>query len=230
MSEKICPECGAANPVSEEMCDHCGYSLEEGTVSAVAVTEKTCPACARSVTTEMRFCDGCGSSLTSTAPVVEPDTTDTEASRPIEDDWTDEEKSVEKTMIPTSPVQNSDSTPTDELQSPKSWKLTCVEGLRLGKEYLLYKDEMLAGRSDTESGIYPDLGLEDQDEGFVSRRHATIRLRGLDVTVEDMGAENGTLLNGRRLPAFQETVLAEGQVLRIGKVGLMLKAHGIGMT
>ena len=173
----------------------------------------------------MRFCDHCGTNLEEPAgaalldpppPVTEPDP------QPV--------TPVVVTPPPPLPVPPAAVAPPPAPAVPaaaatQQWKLACVEGFRLGKEYLLYKSEMVVGRQDPEDGIYPEIELEDQDDGYVSRRHAVIHLEGDRVLVEDLGGENGTFVNGTRLPPHKPSELIQDQVLRLGKVGLMLKPH-----
>ena len=289
MMEKKCPECGAGNPASEDMCDHCGFSLD-GTAavdSPKPAGGEACPDCGKQVGTHMRFCDGCGAALgfgvpdgegRLTAPAAPPPTfahtpplpSDPDASTPpvppvppvsytaavaaceppagtMADAAPSGEPAATTLTTPTPPAAPSVPTPpaapaavatptppaapaagaSDSAPGPRAdaWKLTCVEGFHIGKEYLIYKDDMLLGRTDTEADIYPELGLEDQDDGFVSRRHARLRRSDGRITVEDLGGENGTQIDGRPLPAFKPTPLGAGQVLRVGKVGLMLQVH-----
>jgi hypothetical protein len=53
---------------------------------------------------------------------------------------------------------------------------------------------------------------------YVSGRHARITAVGDDLTVEDMGSTNGTLVNGERIDSA--TFLAEGDLINIGDVTL----------
>lgn len=289
MHEKQCPECGAGNPVSEEMCDHCGFSLDGVTAAAAPQRHpmgELCPDCGKQVSDAMRFCDGCGAALgfvvpdadgnlaTPVAPPTPPapptqsalspapapqlasDPTPVPPAAPVPAPVAAAPKVEPAPQVdvpapaaaaaapaqvaapaPADPPLPSPAPPVAAVPTPvapvavpasavdRTWKLTCVEGFHLGKEYLLYKEEMLLGRSDPESDIYPDLGLEDQDDGYVSRKHACLRIADGSITVEDLGGENGTQVDGRPLPAFKQTPLNEGQVVRVGKVGLMLKAH-----
>ncbi len=52
------------------------------------------------------------------------------------------------------------------------------------------------------------------NDSTVSRRHASIRVLGGDVTIEDRGSVNGTMVNGARLTAMRS--LRDGDVLRLG--------------
>ncbi|MBN2303004.1 MAG: FHA domain-containing protein [Anaerolineae bacterium] len=84
------------------------------------------------------------------------------------------------------------------------------------------KDEILVGRSDTNTGLLPDLDLGSYGgaEQGVSRRHAFIR-RGEDtLTLVDLGSTNGTHLNGQRLIPNQPRVLRDGDEIRLGKLAL----------
>lgn len=56
------------------------------------------------------------------------------------------------------------------------------------------------------------------DDVTVSRQQAEIRRRGSALVVVDTGSFNGTYLNGVRIDG--ETVLAQGDELRIGKFRL----------
>ena len=53
---------------------------------------------------------------------------------------------------------------------------------------------------------------------LVSRRHAEIRIQGRQVILADLGSNNGTYLNGRRLT--RETALREGDSIDIGPYSL----------
>src|SRR5689334_7943122 len=49
-------------------------------------------------------------------------------------------------------------------------------------------------------------------EGFPSRRHAQVTVKGTDITVEDLGSANGTFVNGARIAA--KTPLKAGDRVR----------------
>lgn len=104
------------------------------------------------------------------------------------------------------------------------WKLVVVEGFSAGKQYLVYKETLVLGRRDEENGFFPDIDLEDQDDGYISRRHAILRQQGDGLWVEDLGGENGTFVDHQRLPPHQNTRLQPGKVMRLGRVGLLVKA------
>jgi ribosomal protein L40E len=58
-SSKICPSCGAPNPVSAKFCKQCGTQLP----SLPSAEGMMCPYCGASVKRGARFCPRCGSSL-----------------------------------------------------------------------------------------------------------------------------------------------------------------------
>ncbi|MBN1679061.1 MAG: FHA domain-containing protein [Anaerolineae bacterium] len=85
---------------------------------------------------------------------------------------------------------------------------------------LVPKQEMLIGRTDTQSDFTPDLDMTPYGaaEYGVSRQHAIIK-RGEDtLTLTDLGSTNGTHLNGQRLIPRQPRVLRDGDEIRLGRL------------
>ncbi len=88
------------------------------------------------------------------------------------------------------------------------------------------KDEVVIGREDPISDIFPDVdltGLGGMENG-VSRKHAVIHRSGKDVTVEDMGSTNGTYINKKRIQAHMPQAIKPGDEIRFGKLALTVKA------
>jgi hypothetical protein len=75
--------------------------------------------------------------------------------------------------------------------------------------------ELLIGRRSARLGIQPDIDLSS-DRGL-SRRHAKL-VAAPDGTwsVVDLGASNGTLVNGREIPQGQAVPLREGDRINLG--------------
>lgn len=69
-------------------------------------------------------------------------------------------------------------------------------------------------------GRDPDLELCLDSPG-VSRRHAMIRVTAGSATIEDLGSKNGTFVSDRRV--HSATLLADGDVIRIGAVSVTFK-------
>jgi hypothetical protein len=82
--------------------------------------------------------------------------------------------------------------------------------------------EVVVGREDAISGVFPGINLEPygaQDAG-VSRKHIMLRWSGSNWEVEDLNSVNGAFLSRRRLPAGQPAPLTHGDELRLGKLAL----------
>ncbi|HLX56755.1 MAG TPA: protein kinase [Ktedonobacteraceae bacterium] len=74
---------------------------------------------------------------------------------------------------------------------------------------------MVVGRHDPVLGINPEINLADKTVG---RRHAYLRFRHGQYTVEDLNALNKTRLNGVILTPNEERKLKDGDILRFGSV------------
>ena len=79
---------------------------------------------------------------------------------------------------------------------------------------------IVIGRSDPEEDYYPDVDLTPYGgvEGGVSRRHAEIHASSDRLVIADLGAVNGTRLNGYQLRPRQPYRLRHGDVLEFGSV------------
>jgi CRP-like cAMP-binding protein len=102
-----------------------------------------------------------------------------------------------------------------------------TEGLRLvapddGVAYSLKEPETLIGRYDPVTELKPDVDLTDLDlKRSVSRRHARIVRNGSGYSVvEEVGALNGTFVNGTKLETGEPHPLKEGDELAVGMVKL----------
>ena len=66
-------------------------------------------------------------------------------------------------------------------------------------------------------GVEIDINLTQADpKKLVSRRHATIEQRGGKFALVDDRSNNGTLLNGRRIPPLEPQPLSNGDVIQFG--------------
>jgi predicted component of type VI protein secretion system len=99
-------------------------------------------------------------------------------------------------------------------------RLLVVRGQRPGAEYLLLAGPSIIGRG----GEGPvDVDLEDQEpEGgvWLSRRHALVHWRQGRLTITDLHSAHGTLVNSIRVPAGQEHLLHDQDILQIGSIHL----------
>ncbi|MFY9553794.1 MAG: FHA domain-containing protein [Blastocatellia bacterium] len=101
-------------------------------------------------------------------------------------------------------------------------RLIIERGGRIGKEFHILGIETNIGRWDADSGIFPDVDLDEDDaEAKVSRRHARIVNHNSQYFIEDLGSTNGTFVNrGRRLLPGKRHMLQNGDEIIVGKTFL----------
>jgi predicted component of type VI protein secretion system len=85
--------------------------------------------------------------------------------------------------------------------------------------------EILIGREDPISGVFPDVDLtpHEGEEGGVSRQHARLIIEGANYYVEDLDSTNYTFLNKQKLAPKTRHPLHDGDEIRCGRVALVLK-------
>lgn len=86
--------------------------------------------------------------------------------------------------------------------------------------------ETYIGRKDLTSGFIPDVDLTEEDpERFVSRRHAKIVLRENKFYItEELGAMNGTFLNGEKVNPGTYHSLKNGDEITLSLITLIFYA------
>jgi len=101
-------------------------------------------------------------------------------------------------------------------------RLVVERGGRVGREFPITGIETNIGRWDADSGIFPDVDLDEDDpEAKISRRHARIVSHNGQYFVEDLGSTNGTFVNrGRRLLPGKRHPLQNGDEIIVGKTFL----------
>lgn len=84
------------------------------------------------------------------------------------------------------------------------------------------KSEILIGREDPISNIYPDVDLTPHggEEGGVSRLHAKMFLQGNQYMIEDQNSTNFTFVNKQKLAPKTPTPINDGDEIRLGRVVL----------
>jgi hypothetical protein len=98
--------------------------------------------------------------------------------------------------------------------------LRIVKPVRAAWEMPVARSPMLLGRASQAEGYWPDFDMTfyDEDEGFVSRRHAQIS-RGPDgYAITDLDSYNGTTVNGQRLLPQRAYPLRNGDRIQVGLV------------
>jgi pSer/pThr/pTyr-binding forkhead associated (FHA) protein len=88
------------------------------------------------------------------------------------------------------------------------------------------KTEVVIGREDPFSEVFPDLDLTDLGgaDGGVSRKHAVIRRTDGGCTIEDMSSTNGTYINKKRVQPHAPQEIKPGDEVRFGKLAFSLEA------
>ncbi len=87
------------------------------------------------------------------------------------------------------------------------------------------KDNIVIGREDAVSNIYPDVDLTPHggEEGGVSRLHARIFYENGQYMLEDENSTNFTFLNRQKLAGKTPTPLHDNVEIRLGRVLLRFK-------
>lgn len=89
--------------------------------------------------------------------------------------------------------------------------------LPLGAAIVLDANEVLIGRD-------PHAAAMLEGDGFVSARHAIVRVRGAITSVVDLGSTNGTFVNGERIGL--ETRLSPGDEVAVGSTHMLFEPGG----
>jgi hypothetical protein len=82
------------------------------------------------------------------------------------------------------------------------------------------QDQFTLGRISRGQPIVPDIDLSPYGAYAygVSRLHAVIKRSGTQAIIMDLGAPNGTFVNGERLLTDQECPLSHGDIVSLGKL------------
>lgn len=122
----------------------------------------------------------------------------------------------------TDPLESDSSAPPAADNSHVNARLVIERGGRVGREFSVTAIETNIGRWDADSGIFPDVDLDEDDpEAKISRRHARIINHNGQFFIEDLGSTNGTFVNrGRRLLPGKRHMLQSGDEIIVGKTFL----------
>ena len=95
---------------------------------------------------------------------------------------------------------------------------TGTENGKKGIRSLIWTDDFLIGRDQ----ILCDLFLDDPS---ISDRHARIIRRGVLFLIMDLGSSDGTFIGSRRLYSHEESPLADGDILTMGKLKFLFNQN-----
>lgn len=203
--------CGAQVSASDRYCFACGADLLTVTTAAAAVTTAAEPlttAPAAAPPSALRECPACGAQVSPgdafcefcgaalTAPEPEP-------------------PSAPGTAAPSAPAQ-------PPIAGPGPRLVVADSGVEIP---LPAQGEIVVGREDPYSGVFPDVDLTPHggEEGGVSRRHFRLARSGERYTIEDLNSTNFTLLNRAQLQPGQPMPLSDGDEIRAGRVRLIFR-------
>ncbi len=201
-----CPQCGTENLDGALFCDECGASLAEATAAPaeVAAPAEAAPEVVPPVVGALK-CPSCGHENPPDARFCE--NCGAALTAPA------------STPTPAPPVA-------PPVAAPVAALVVVESGLELPLDFS--KNEVLIGRADPVSRVFPDVDLTPHGghEAGVSRRHCRIFRQGDQFFVEDLQSTNGTRLNGQFIPPNQPRPLNDGDVLEFGlfKVTFKVKA------
>ncbi len=202
---------GHENPDGSAFCDECGEPLSGATPVAVAAPPQAapavaaapagteiCPSCGAVNPAGESFCSNCGSMLgaPAAAAVAAP--------------------------APAAPVAAA--APVISAAPAALVARLIVEADN--QEFdLSGKDNVLIGREDAVSNIFPDVDLTPHggEEGGVSRMHARIFVENGQYMLEDENSTNFTFLNRQKLTAKTPTPLHDDDEIKLGRVLLRFK-------
>lgn len=213
-----CPSCNTPAPPGAIFCDHCGYDLRTVAPSAQPVTpppasqvemgEIICPSCQHRNIPGSAFCENCGVKLAQ-APAVQ--------SHGLQG------STAQQPSIPpahdSSGVQRPGGPPAVETITGRF----VVQDPEVSLPVPPGKQELILGREDPVSGVFPDIDLDPHGghEAGVGRRHARLFIQNGQVYIEDLESVNGTTVNRQRVAARQSVPLKSGDEIRLGKMALL---------
>ncbi|WP_069805927.1 FHA domain-containing protein [Thermogemmatispora onikobensis] len=215
---------GHENPDGSAFCDECGEPLNAAAPAAAPAAPapaapvapsgaaqpgmQTCPSCGAQNPQGEAFCSNCGVSLLGAPAAV---------SAPG--------------VAPAAPV----ATPAPAPASPAPTPAPAAAGSSLQARLIVEadnqefdisgKDNILIGREDAVSNIFPDIDLTPHggEEGGVSRMHARIFIQNGQYMIEDENSTNYTFLNRQRLAPKTPTPLHDNDEIKLGRVLLRFK-------
>ncbi len=201
---------GHENPDGSAFCDECGEPLSGAAPVAVAAApqpaqsiasapagSEVCPSCGSLNPAGESFCSNCGAMLGTTADA---------SVAPV----------VAAQPVAAAPVMSS---------APAALSARLVVEADNQEFDLSGKDNVMLGREDAVSNIFPDVDLTPHggEEGGVSRMHARIFVENGLYMIEDENSTNFTFLNRQKLTAKTPMALHDNDEIKLGRVLLRFK-------
>ncbi|MEI7556039.1 FHA domain-containing protein [Candidatus Chlorohelix sp.] len=203
----ICPNCKAPFTIGDVFCFNCGYDLTKQhaiPASSVQVAPVVAPQPASAVKNNAQpdiSADDFEKMLVSGAPLPA-----VEAAEPT------------PVAVAVQPASGFAAVAVQEVAAPAkaAGNLTLTISGPYGVATVIYIGrELLLGRQDIKTRIFPDVALDDSAS---SRRHLSIWREAGDEQfyAQDLESSNGTLLNDADMPPGEPVLLKNGDVIKIG--------------
>lgn len=208
---------GHENPDGSAFCDECGEPLSGAApvataapapvaapdVTAAPAGSQVCPSCGSVNPAGEAFCSNCGSMLGAAAPA----------------------DGTAPSAAPVSPAPAPVAVASSPVAAPAGLNARLIVEADNQEFDLSGKDNILLGREDAVSNIYPDVDLTPHggEEGGVSRMHAHIFYENGQYMLEDENSTNFTFLNRQKLTGKTPTPLHDNDEIRLGRVLLRFK-------
>ena len=207
---KVCPACGAAASPDDDFCYACGADLRAPAEAAPAAPEAAVPIPGEAMTpveaapapaAAVATCPACGAAAKEGATFCD----------------------VCGATLAAAPAPQPATPAPATVPGTGPRLIVAASGAEIP---LPAKAEILVGREDPVSGIFPDVDLSPHggEEGGVSRRHLKITIQGGQYSAEDLNSTNYTLVNKTKLDPGVKRPLADGDEVRVGRVRLIFKA------
>jgi len=205
------------NPDGSAFCDECGEPLagaapDPAAAAAVSApapvasgSTQPCPSCGTENPVGEAFCSNCGvSMLGAPATAANP----ASAASPV--------PAPEPAIAPVAEPA---------MAAPASLVARLIVEADNQEFDLSGKDNIMIGREDAVSNIFPDVDLTPHggEEGGVSRLHARIFVESGQYMLEDENSTNFTFLNRQRLAGKTPTPLHDNDEIKLGRVLLRFK-------
>ncbi len=215
-----CTECNEENMDGLEYCDSCGAKLEVIATESAEASAAPDSEAVEEAPAEVEARVETSAEAVAEEPAAEAVETSEETVEAVSD--SDAQATGEAPTETPAPEEVPGDDAPDEGPGSEgaagSATLTITRGGTVGKVFELQAGDNLVGRWDPDSGSFPEVDMENDDqEARISRKHALIKF-GDELTIEDIGSLNGTFVNrGQRLEPGSPATLKDGDEIIVGK-------------